>query len=343
MRLIQLLLAAVVIHRSIVGGEHAEHIEDDTDLADMLDEQELEHSMREEIIDLPVDTELRSIDIAAVRTKLANAIQSEDLPDEITEVMAALESAVGILKCIPTRKDGDCYTSAHYCDIKTSGFTVEIKPTICKSPWSLRIDFKVPKDLKEKIPSLLKPLVYIDVAPVILTLDHKKDEGITQINYRTRIAAAGLKLLFIKIGYAKVYFSFDLTVRWDCTLPEDDHVTRLKYNIDFDDGKSGNDMNKLYYKLKIGYEVKTKRFPCFCYKCKKCETILNKQGYFGEGPDSCKSDWSEWNPASCRRRRGWFWRRRRSNRTPSPTKKTRTCVGQDTGGPPCPGSSFVNC
>ena len=47
MRLIQLLLAVVVIHRSIVGGEHAEHIEDDADLADMLDEQELEHSMRE--------------------------------------------------------------------------------------------------------------------------------------------------------------------------------------------------------------------------------------------------------------------------------------------------------
>ena len=47
MRLIQLLLAAEVIYRSIVGGEHAEHIEDDADLADMLDEQELEHSMRE--------------------------------------------------------------------------------------------------------------------------------------------------------------------------------------------------------------------------------------------------------------------------------------------------------
>ena len=242
-----------------------------------------------EINELPVETSKRVADFSSIKSQLSKVLNSNDIPDEITDVVAALESAVNILKCIPTLRQGNCYTSNKYCDVKTKGFTLEIKLTICKSPWSLRIDFKVPKDLKSKIPSWIRPFTFIDVSPVILRLDHRKDDGITQIVHNARIATAGLKLWFIKIKWVKAYFNFELKVRWDCTRPKNDNVKRLGYNTAYNDGKPGNDMNKLYYKLKIGYQVKTKRFPCFCYKCKKCETILHKQGHFAEGPNSCKS------------------------------------------------------
>ena len=111
----------------------------------------------------------------------------------------------------------------------------------------------------------------------------------TKLVSHSRIAKAGIKLLGISIGAAKAYFNFDLTVRWDCTRPVNNHLRRLQLNKAYNDGKPGNDMNKLYYKLKIDYEIKVKKFPCFCYKCKKCETIVNKQGHFGEGLDTCKS------------------------------------------------------
>lgn len=313
-----------------------EDTDTDLDLSSrgLKEEDLLEYSLREEINELPVETSKRVADFSSIKSQLSKALNSNDIPDEITDVVAALESAVNILKCIPTLRQGNCYKSNKYCDVKTKGFTLEIKITICKSPWSLRIDFKVPKDLKSKIPSWIRPFTFIDVSPVILRLDHRKDDGITQIVHNARIATAGLKLWFIKIKWVKAYFNFELKVRWDCTRPKNDNVKRLGYNIAYNDGKPGNDMNKLYYKLKIGYQVKTKRFPCFCYKCKKCETILHKQGHFAEGPNSCKSDWSAWSSCS---KKGWWFKKRR------PRNRTRTCVGQSTGGPPCPGSSVGRC
>ena len=124
----------------------------------------------------------------------------------------------------------------------------------------------------------------------MLTFDHSKADGITKVVSNSRIPTAGLKIFGISLfKAAKAYFNLDLTVRWDCIRPANDHLQRLKLNQGYDDAEPGNDMNKLYYKLKIGYEIKVRKYSYFCYKCKKCETVVNKQGHMTEGPDSCKS------------------------------------------------------
>ena len=98
----------------------------------------------------------------------------------------------------------------------------------------------------------------------MLTLDHSKADGITKLVSNSRIATAGLKIFGISLFKAALaYFNLDLTVRWDCTRPANDQLQQLKLNQTYDDAEPGNDINKQYYKLKIGYEVKVKKFPCF--------------------------------------------------------------------------------
>ncbi|KAK3592956.1 hypothetical protein CHS0354_036815 [Potamilus streckersoni] len=274
-----------------------------------------------------------TVDMSSVRSKLSSVLEVNDIPDGIAEVVGALESSLNLLNCLPVHKSDNCYQPNDYCEISTKDFTVQAKLTICKNPWTLRIDFKVPQDLKKRIPGIFRPLVFIDVEPIVLTLDSNNADGVTTIISHSRIATIGLNIFGINIGAIKCYFNFYLFVRWDCTRPSD-NVKRLKYNIDYDDGKPGNDMNKLYYKLKIDYEIKTKRIPCFCYKCESCETIVEKQGHFAGGPESCKSDWSEWNTCSFVDA---------FNDIPEKRTRTRTCIGQSNGGPPCPGSAESIC
>ena len=226
---------------------------------------------------------------SSIKAKLQKALRTKSIPDEMTKIVSAIVKAVDIDKCIPTVKKGNCYTSKTFCDVKTKEFNTAIKLTICKKPWSLKIDFKIPKDFKSKVPRILKPFLFVDVKPIVLKLDHKKTEGITKVRHNARIATAGLKILFIKLRYIKVYFIFELTVRWDCTRPRSDHLERLKYNRDYSDGKKGNDMNKHYYKLKIRYEIKKRNPFSTKYKCKKCKTILDKKGHLTYGPKKCKS------------------------------------------------------
>ncbi|KAK3592957.1 hypothetical protein CHS0354_036816 [Potamilus streckersoni] len=272
-----------------------------------------------------------TVNMAAIQSKLSSVFEVNDIPDGIVKVVGALESSLHLLNCLPIQKSDNCYHPNGYCEIDVNDFTLQAKLTICKNPWTLRIDFKLPQDLKKRIPGILRPLVFIDVEPIVLTLDNNKADGVTTIISNSKIATAGLNIFGFSINAAKAYFNFYLFVRWDCTKPSD-NVKRLKYNIDYDDGKPGNDMNKLYYKLKIDYEIKTKRIPCFCYKCKRCETIVEKQGHFADGPESCKSDWSEWSPSSCTFFMGC-----------ESLPQRRTCVGQSTGGPPCPGSAERIC
>ena len=227
--------------------------------------------------------------MAAIRSHLESILGTGAIPDEIANVVGALESALDILKCLHLQRNGDCYRPSNYCEINTNDITIQARLTICKNPWKLILDFKLPKDFRKKISGILRPFVYVDVDPIVLTLDHSKTDGFTKLVSNSTIAKAGLSLFGIRIGAAKAYFNFDLTVRWDCTRPANNHLKKLQYNQAYDDGKPGNDMNKLYYKLEIGYEIKVKKFPCFCYKCKNCETIINTQGHFAEGPESCKS------------------------------------------------------
>ena len=229
--------------------------------------------------------------MADVRQQLESLLETTSIPDEITNTIGALESALDLLRCLPLRRKGDCFKPTAYCEIDTNGLTLQARLTICKNPWKVILDFKLPKDFKKKkLPGIARHFVYLDVDPIVFTFDHSKTDGVTKMVSNSRVATAGVKLLGIKlIRAAKAYFNFDLTVRWDCTRPVNNHLTRLRLNQDYNDGKPGNDMNKLYYKLKIGYEIKVKKFPCFCYKCKKCETVLEKQGHFAEGPETCKS------------------------------------------------------
>lgn len=278
------------------------------------------------------DRSARAVNIAAIRPQLESILGTSSIPDKIAKVVGALESALDILKCLPLQRIGNCYRPSDYCEINTNDITMQARLTICKYPWKLILDFKLPKDFKKKIPGLIRPFVYIDVNPIVLTFDQNKTDGITKLVSNRRIAKAGLSLFGIKVGAAKAYFNFDLIVRWDCTRPTNNNLKRLQYNQAYDDGKPGNDMNKLYYKLKIGYEIKVKEFPCFCYKCKKCETIIDKEGHFAEGPESCKSDWSAWRPPTCT----YFMQC-------EGIPRQRTCIGQSTGGPPCPGASTSPC
>ncbi|KAL3866508.1 hypothetical protein ACJMK2_043801 [Sinanodonta woodiana] len=273
------------------------------------------------------------VNMAAIQSKLSSVLEVNDIPDEITKIVGALESSLHVLNCLPLQKSDNCYNPNDYCEIDIGDFTIQAKLTICKNPWSVRIDFKLPQDLKKRVPGILRPFAYTNVEPIVLTPDNNNADGVTTVVHNSEIANMGVNILGINIKAAKFYFNFNLIVRWDCTRPSN-NVKRLEYNTAYNDSKPGNDMNKLYYKLKIGYEFKTKRFPCFCYKCERCETIVEKQGHFSEGPESCKSDWSEWSPCPFRDS---------CNDLPETRTRTRTCIGQSEGGPPCPGSAESIC
>ncbi|KAL3866509.1 hypothetical protein ACJMK2_043802 [Sinanodonta woodiana] len=274
------------------------------------------------------------VNMAAIQSKLSSVLEVNDIPDEIAKIVGALESSLHVLNCLPLQKSDNCYNPNDYCEIDIGDFTIQAKLTICKHPWSLRIDFKLPQDLKKRVPGILRPFAYTNVEPIVLTPDNNNADGVTTVVHNSEIANMGVNILGFNIKAAKFYFNFNLFVRWDCTRPSNNNAKRLEYNRAYNDSKPGNDMNKLYYKLKIGYELKTKRFPCFCYKCERCETIVEKQGHFAEGPESCKSDWSEWSPCPvsdpC-------------NNFPETGTRSRTCIGQSEGGPPCPGSAESIC
>ena len=245
--------------------------------------------MFSDVIEQPLERSARAVNMADIRPQLQSLLESSSIPDEIANTIGVLEAALDLLKCLPLRRTGDCFRPTSYCEIDTNGLTLQARLTVCKNPWKLIINFKLPKDFKKKIPGIARPFVYVDVDPIVLTFDHSKTDGVTKLVSHSRIAKAGIKILGTRLRAAKAYFNFDLTVRWDCTRPTNNRLARLQLNQAYNDGKPGNDMNKLYYKLKIGYEIKVKKFPCFCYKCKKCETVVNKQGHFAEGPQSCKS------------------------------------------------------
>ncbi|KAK3592959.1 hypothetical protein CHS0354_036818 [Potamilus streckersoni] len=251
------------------------------------------HALRitagEEFVNLPIDGDSNTVNMSAIQLELRSVLEETDIPNGTAEIIGALESGLHLLTCLPLHKSGNCYHPNDYCEIDVKDFTLQAKLTICKNPWTLRIDFKLPQDLKKRIPGILRPLAFINVEPIVLTLDNNNADGVTTIVSNSRIATAGLNIFGFRFNAAKAYFNFNLFVRWDCTRPFDNNMKRWQYNTAYDDGKPGNDMNKLYYKLKIDYEIKTKRFPCFCYRCKRCETIVEKQDHFAEGPEACKS------------------------------------------------------
>ena len=71
--------------------------------------------------------------------------------------------------------------------------------TICKNPWKLIIDFKLPKDFKKKIPGIARPFVYVDVNPIVLTIDHRKTYGVTKLVSHSREVKTGFKILGIRL------------------------------------------------------------------------------------------------------------------------------------------------
>ena len=104
--------------------------------------------------------------MADIRPQLQSLLETSSIPDEIANVIGACESAIDLLKCFPLRRTGNCYRPTEYCEIDTNGITLQDRLTICKNPWKLMIDFKLPKDFKKKNPGIVRPFVYIDIDPI---------------------------------------------------------------------------------------------------------------------------------------------------------------------------------
>lgn len=152
-----------------------------------------------------------------------------------------------------------------------------VKLAICKNPWKIIIHIQLPR---------LPWYARARFGPIVIPIKTYNSEGVTKINSVTVGKASILGIINIMRAELRI----NAFVRWDCTKPAYNRELRWNYNRGYDDGKPGPDENKHYYKFHIRFELKKKRFPCFCYRCSRCEDLINKQGHFGEGPRSCIKD-----------------------------------------------------
>ena len=154
--------------------------------------------------------------------------------------------------------------------------------------------------------------VKVKLDRLVIPVTHHPTDGITKIHSRTRGDAKALGLLRV----FKVEVTIDALLRWDCKKPTTNSVARNEYNLKSPNGK----YNALFYTFKIRLELKKKKFPCFCYKCTRCEDIINKRGVFGYGPATCQSETAKYladkqrrvvttRRRRRRRRRRWFGKR----------------------------------
>ena len=219
-------------------------------------------------------------EVARVKTKFQSRLGF--IPMKIGEILTIFDKHMQIIKCLPTKKVGNCYESPDFCthrSLKIGGKALKVKFGICKSPWTLKIGFKLPK-----APWYLK----WGFGPIVIPIVTNSREGVTKIN---SVAKGDVKALGI-FRVLKGQLSINGILRWDCTKPTYNQAMRVRYNTGYNDGKPGLDYNKLYYKLHVRMEVKKKRFPCFCYRCYKdyCRDIVNTKGHFASGPSSCIQD-----------------------------------------------------
>jgi len=216
--------------------------------------------------------DITSSDIARINQRLQN-IMGGSIPDKVQKLIAVLEKNLHILNCLPINRVGNCYRS-NKCvlpELNFKGLQLSTVLSICKDPWKIVVDFELPK-----LPW------YVDVKfdSLVIPVDHNSGDGVTKINSVTRGKVKLLKFYNI----FKAELRIDALIRWDCTKPRHDLLTRGKYNSQAPDRK----YNSMFYKFKVRVELKKKSW--FRYKCKRCEDLVDKEGSFGSGPQSCVSD-----------------------------------------------------
>ena len=222
-------------------------------------------------------------DINKIRNVLGRVMSWDGIPKEVLEWLAILNKHLYLLSCLPTVEQGNCFQSPGFCSvdpIKVDGRPIKVHFTVCKRPVKITIRYRIP------MPIWAKLLLDADIQPIVILFDTRSKDGLTTIDSSS---TAKVRVRGIRLGLVKVTLKINALLRWDCTKPAD-MVQRVNYNAQYDDGRPGNDFNKIFYKFRIRVEFKVKKFPCFCYRCRKCEDLINVQGHIGEGPKHCETE-----------------------------------------------------
>ncbi len=106
-----------------------------------------------------------------------------------------------------------------------------------------RCRYKIP------LPGWARLLLDVDLQPIVIHFNTNSKQALTKI-HSSSTAKASIKL--VGFGLAKIYLTIDGTVCWDCLFHS--------------------------YKLRVRLEIKTKRVPCFCYRCKDCRNLVDVHG-----------------------------------------------------------------
>ena len=222
-------------------------------------------------------------DVRQVKTELGKIVKWKDMPAEVAEWLAILNKHMYILACLPTVERENCYQTPDYCSVdpvKIDGKPLNVRFAICKDPVSIVLHYRVP------MPTWAKLILEVDFQPVRIVFDTKRKHGVTLVNSESTVK---VQIRGIRLGVLKVTLKIYAMLRWDCTKPTNLHQ-RLFYNTQYDDGIPGHDFNKVFYKFRVRVEYKVKKIPCFCYRCRRCEDLVNKQGHIYSGPESCNRE-----------------------------------------------------
>ena len=125
-----------------------------------------------------------------------------------------------ILDCLPTQRSGSCHKSPKYCNIpslKFDGKQLSAQFSICKNLWKIITNLELPK---------LPWYVKVKYDPVVIPIDHRKDEGITKIHSVSTAKASLLGIFNVYKGSLIIH----ATVRWDYSEPTNNKLRRVNYN-----------------------------------------------------------------------------------------------------------------
>ena len=232
---------------------------------------------------------ISQIEVNRVPRVVERVLRWSKIPDEVLEWISILNKHLYLLSCLPTVRNGDCYESSGYCHVepvKFDGRPIKVHFTVCKSPVKIILKYRIP------MPTWAKLLLDVDTEPVVIPFDTKREEGVTTVD---SISTVSVGVRGIHFGIAKATLKINAILRWDCTKPN--FMQRLQLNTQYTNGRQEHSFNKIYYKLRVRVAFKVKKFPCFCYRCRQCENLVDVQGDVGEGPIRCKTeitDASKW-------------------------------------------------
>ena len=204
------------------------------------------------------------------------------IPDDVLKWLAIFNKHMALLSCLPTVRNGNCYQSQKFYSvesIKVDGRPIKAQFTVCKSPLKIIFRYQIPSN-----PTWARLLLGIDAEPIVILFDTRKDEGVTKID-----SSATAKVRLLGLGSSKLTLKINGLLRWDCTKPRN-FLQRLRYNTEYEDRRSGDSFNKIYYKLRVCFEFKMNKLSRFCSRDGKCEDLINVQGDLGEGSQRCNKE-----------------------------------------------------